>query len=106
MLITQDSLNDVSSKKESARSAGSVTEPAAKVPIIDPSPSKRASKVSKLIKQAGTNHWDPVIIHVQEQETKRFPGVRAKHLPASGFQQSRMQYSIVQMISSVATDIK
>jgi hypothetical protein len=37
--------------------------------------------VSKLVKQAGTNHWDPVIIHVQEQETNRFPGVRTKHLP-------------------------
>jgi len=44
MLITQDSPNGAE-QKESARSAGSVTEPAAKVPIIDSSPSKRASKV-------------------------------------------------------------
>jgi hypothetical protein len=44
----------------------------------------------KLVKQAGTN-WDPVIIHVQQQETNQFPGVGAK--------------TVVQMISSVATDI-
>lgn len=63
----------------------------AKVPIIDSSPSKRVSKVSKkLVKQAGTN-WDPGIIHVQQQETNQFPGVRAKHLQTSAIKNAYSQ---------------
>jgi hypothetical protein len=76
----------------------------AKVAIIDSSPSKRVSKVSKkLVKQAGTN-WDPVIIHVQQQETNQFPGVGAKTYPPD-FNSQECIFTVVQMISSVATDI-